>query len=62
MLFYRLLEENDTILFYTDGIVEAENQFGEQFKKERLIVIFYQSTVTKMWIAFRNRLFILFMN
>lgn len=31
------LEENDTIFFYTDGIIEAQNVNGEQFKIERLI-------------------------
>ncbi|MBA2875233.1 PP2C family protein-serine/threonine phosphatase [Thermaerobacillus caldiproteolyticus] len=31
------LEENDTVFFYTDGIVEAENKDREQFKRERLI-------------------------
>jgi serine phosphatase RsbU (regulator of sigma subunit) len=31
------LEELDTIFFYTDGIIEARNKDGEQFKVERLI-------------------------
>jgi phosphoserine phosphatase RsbU/P len=31
------LEELDTIFFYTDGIIEAENNNGEQYKLERLI-------------------------
>jgi phosphoserine phosphatase RsbU/P len=30
------LEENDTIFFYTDGIVEAQNERNEQYKLERL--------------------------
>lgn len=30
------LEEDDTVFFYTDGIVEAQNKAGEQFKLERL--------------------------
>jgi phosphoserine phosphatase RsbU/P len=32
-----LLEDQDTVFFYTDGIIEAQNQTGEQFKLERLI-------------------------
>ncbi|WEG12464.1 PP2C family protein-serine/threonine phosphatase [Pullulanibacillus sp. KACC 23026] len=28
---------NDTVFFYTDGIVEAKNEEGEQFQLERLI-------------------------
>ena len=31
------LSERDSIFFYTDGIVEAVNKDGEQFKKDRLI-------------------------
>ena len=31
------LHMNDTIFFYTDGIVEAQNDKGEQFQLERLI-------------------------
>jgi sigma-B regulation protein RsbU (phosphoserine phosphatase) len=31
------LEELDTIFFYTDGIVEAQNKKGEQYKLDRLI-------------------------
>jgi phosphoserine phosphatase RsbU/P len=31
------LEEKDTIFFYTDGIIEAQNESGEQYKLERLI-------------------------
>ncbi|WP_096156847.1 MULTISPECIES: PP2C family protein-serine/threonine phosphatase [Bacillus] len=31
------LNENDTIFFYTDGIVEAENPQGEQYKLLRLV-------------------------
>ena len=31
------LNEGDTIFFYTDGIVEAENQKGEQYKRHRLV-------------------------
>ncbi|MCH1625051.1 PP2C family protein-serine/threonine phosphatase [Ferdinandcohnia quinoae] len=30
------LEEHDTAFFYTDGIVEAQNKSGEQFKLQRL--------------------------
>ncbi|MEH7381318.1 PP2C family protein-serine/threonine phosphatase [Bacillus sp. JJ1533] len=30
------LEEDDTVFFYTDGIVEAQNKDGEQYKLERL--------------------------
>ncbi|MFS0687692.1 PP2C family protein-serine/threonine phosphatase [Sporosarcina sp. 179-K 8C2 HS] len=30
------LEEQDTVFFYTDGIVEAQNKAGEQYKLERL--------------------------
>lgn len=30
------LEEQDTVFFYTDGIVEAQNKDGEQYKLERL--------------------------
>lgn len=31
------LSHNDIVFFYTDGIVEAQNQNGEQFKLDRLI-------------------------
>jgi phosphoserine phosphatase RsbU/P len=31
------LGENDTIFFYTDGIVEAQNESSEQYRLERLI-------------------------
>ncbi|WP_066060037.1 PP2C family protein-serine/threonine phosphatase [Robertmurraya korlensis] len=31
------LEETDTIFFYTDGIIEAQNKKGERYKLERLI-------------------------
>ncbi len=31
------LEEKDTIFFYTDGIIEAQNGMGERYKLERLI-------------------------
>lgn len=31
------LNDGDTIFFYTDGIVEAENSQGEQYKRHRLI-------------------------
>ncbi|BCB05712.1 PP2C family protein-serine/threonine phosphatase [Bacillus sp. KH172YL63] len=31
------LNENDTIFFYTDGIVEAQNEQKEQYKLERLV-------------------------
>lgn len=31
------LEEHDTIFFYTDGIVEAQNKIGEQYRVEPLI-------------------------
>lgn len=32
-----MLEDNDTVFFYTDGIVEAANKDGEQYQLERLI-------------------------
>lgn len=31
------LNDGDTIFFYTDGIVEAENSQGEQYKRHRLV-------------------------
>jgi phosphoserine phosphatase RsbU/P len=31
------LEEKDTIFFYTDGIIEAQNKMGERYKLQRLI-------------------------
>ncbi|MBB5326160.1 serine phosphatase RsbU (regulator of sigma subunit) [Anoxybacillus tepidamans] len=31
------LEDNDMIFFYTDGILEAQNQNGDQYKRDRLI-------------------------
>jgi sigma-B regulation protein RsbU (phosphoserine phosphatase) len=31
------LEKNDTVFFYTDGIIEAVNRDGQQYKLERLI-------------------------
>jgi sigma-B regulation protein RsbU (phosphoserine phosphatase) len=36
------LKPNDYIYFYTDGIVEAQNTEGEQFKRERLINVLLQ--------------------
>lgn len=36
------LSPNDYIYFYTDGIVEAQNGEGEQFKQERLIEVLKQ--------------------
>jgi sigma-B regulation protein RsbU (phosphoserine phosphatase) len=36
------LKPNDYIYFYTDGIVEAKNMEGEQFKRERLINVLLQ--------------------
>jgi phosphoserine phosphatase RsbU/P len=38
-----LLEEKDTIFFYTDGIIEAQNKAGEQYKLERLIEILLEN-------------------
>ncbi|THE10611.1 serine/threonine-protein phosphatase [Bacillus timonensis] len=37
------LEEDDTVFFYTDGIVEAQNKDGEQYKLERLSQILLQN-------------------
>lgn len=37
------LEELDTIFFYTDGIVEAQNSLGEQYKLSRLIQTLLQN-------------------
>lgn len=31
------LEKGDTILFYTDGIIETRNSVGEQFGENRLV-------------------------
>jgi sigma-B regulation protein RsbU (phosphoserine phosphatase) len=36
------LKPDDYIYFYTDGIVEAQNTEGEQFKRERLINVLLQ--------------------
>jgi phosphoserine phosphatase RsbU/P len=36
------LKPTQTVYFYTDGIVEAQNQEGEQFKLERLITTLLQ--------------------
>ncbi len=33
------LEKGDLLLFYTDGITEPENAYGEQFGEQRLIEI-----------------------
>jgi serine phosphatase RsbU (regulator of sigma subunit) len=32
-----VLENEDTVFFYTDGIIEAVNKQGEQFKHDRLV-------------------------
>lgn len=37
------LNNQDSILFYTDGIVEAQNKDGEQYKVERLIETLYEN-------------------
>lgn len=37
------LEELDTIFFYTDGIIEAQNDTGERYKLERLIETLVQN-------------------
>lgn len=37
------LEELDTIFFYTDGIIEAQNDAGERYKLERLIQTLVQN-------------------
>jgi sigma-B regulation protein RsbU (phosphoserine phosphatase) len=36
------LKTDDYIYFYTDGIIEAQNSEGEQFKRERLINVLLQ--------------------
>ena len=33
------LNENDLVLYYTDGIIDASNSLGERFDEERLIKI-----------------------
>lgn len=40
-----LLNELDTIFFYTDGIVEARNKNGDQYKLDRLIQILLKNKV-----------------
>lgn len=37
------LEEMDTIFFYTDGIIEAQNGSGERYKLQRLIEMLLQN-------------------
>lgn len=37
------LEPNEYVYFYTDGIVEAQNKAGEQFKIDRLVDIMLQN-------------------
>ncbi len=34
------LDENDVILYYTDGVIDTSNSLGERFDEERLIKIF----------------------
>ena len=34
------LNENDLILYYTDGVMDTSNSLGERFDEERLIRIF----------------------
>jgi len=34
--------ENDLLLFYTDGLTEAENENGEFFEEERLVKLLKQ--------------------
>ncbi|NGQ94903.1 serine/threonine-protein phosphatase [Brevibacillus sp. SYP-B805] len=36
------LEADDTVFFYTDGIIEAENKRGEQFSRQRLIELLHK--------------------
>ena len=38
------LEEGDTVLLYTDGVTEAQNRAGEQFRLERLRSMFRHQT------------------
>ncbi|MBI4909223.1 MAG: SpoIIE family protein phosphatase [Acidobacteria bacterium] len=38
------LESGDLLLFYTDGITEAENAYGEQFGEERLCELLQRHT------------------
>lgn len=38
------LESGDLLLFYTDGITEAENAYGEQFGEERLCELLHRHT------------------
>ena len=33
------LNENDLVLYYTDGVIDTSNSFGERFDEERLIKI-----------------------
>ena len=37
------LNENDLVLYYTDGVIDASNSLGERFDEERLI-----KTITKL--------------
>jgi serine phosphatase RsbU (regulator of sigma subunit) len=37
------LEENDSVFFYTDGIIEAQNKSGDQYKLERLVQTLLES-------------------
>ena len=39
------LDELDTIFFYTDGIIEARNKNGDQYKLDRLIQILLENKV-----------------
>jgi len=34
------LNENDLVLYYTDGVIDTSNSLGERFDEERLITIF----------------------
>ena len=34
------LNENDLVLYYTDGVIDSSNSLGERFEEERLIKIF----------------------
>lgn len=42
------ISNDDFVLFYTDGIIEAQNKEGEQFKKEQLIQTLLKKKYTKV--------------
>jgi sigma-B regulation protein RsbU (phosphoserine phosphatase) len=40
------LEDGDFVVFYSDGVIEAENEAGEMYQTERLLEVVQQADPT----------------